>query len=67
MVMVTPAQKRLVQDSSAQIAPIADDAAALFYRRARSPGGRTQPVRQVQKLAAASTTIHAIHTVTRIL
>jgi hemoglobin-like flavoprotein len=31
--MVTSAQKQLVQDSFAQIAPIADDAAALFYRR----------------------------------
>ena len=29
--MVTATQKMLVQDSS--IAPIADDAAALFYRR----------------------------------
>ena len=33
MVMVTSAQKRMVQDSFAEIAPIADDAAALFYRR----------------------------------
>jgi len=33
MEMVTAAQKRLVQESFAQIAPIADDAAALFYRR----------------------------------
>jgi nitric oxide dioxygenase len=33
MVMVTSAQKQLVQSSFAQIAPIADDAAALFYRR----------------------------------
>src|SRR5215467_15685643 len=31
--MVTAAQKTLVQDSFATIAPIADDAAALFYRR----------------------------------
>ena len=31
--MVTPAQKTLVQDSFAVIAPIADDAAVLFYRR----------------------------------
>ena len=31
--MVTPAQKTLVQESFAVIAPIADDAAALFYRR----------------------------------
>src|SRR5215472_17127586 len=31
--MVTAAQKMLVQDSFATIAPIADDAAALFYRR----------------------------------
>ena len=31
--MVTPAQKTLVQDSFASIAPIADDVAALFYRR----------------------------------
>jgi hemoglobin-like flavoprotein len=31
--MVTAAQKTLVQDSFAAIAPIADDAAALFYRR----------------------------------
>jgi hemoglobin-like flavoprotein len=31
--MVTPMQKTLVQDSFASIAPIADDAAALFYRR----------------------------------
>jgi hemoglobin-like flavoprotein len=31
--MVTSAQKQLVHDSFAQIAPIADDAAALFYRR----------------------------------
>lgn len=33
MAMVTPAQKMLVQQSFAQIAPVADDAAALFYRR----------------------------------
>jgi hemoglobin-like flavoprotein len=31
--MVTPAQKHLVQQSFAQIAPVADDAAELFYRR----------------------------------
>ena len=31
--MVTVAQRTLVQDSFAIIAPIADDAAALFYRR----------------------------------
>jgi hemoglobin-like flavoprotein len=31
--MVTPTQKTLVQDTFASIAPIADDAAALFYRR----------------------------------
>jgi hemoglobin-like flavoprotein len=33
MTMLTLAQKTLVQDSFATIAPIADDAAALFYRR----------------------------------
>jgi hemoglobin-like flavoprotein len=33
MPMLTLAQKTLVQDSFATIAPIADDAAALFYRR----------------------------------
>jgi len=33
MVMFTSAQKQLVQESFVQIAPIADDAAALFYRR----------------------------------
>src|SRR5262245_41456080 len=31
--MLTPIQKTLVQESFATIAPIADDAAALFYRR----------------------------------
>jgi len=31
--MLTFAQKKLVQESFAAIAPIADDAAALFYRR----------------------------------
>ena len=31
--MVTPTQKTLVQETFASIAPIADDAAALFYRR----------------------------------
>ncbi|MBZ5557842.1 MAG: hemin receptor [Acidobacteriia bacterium] len=31
--MVTPLQKTLVQETFASIAPIADDAAALFYRR----------------------------------
>src|SRR5215510_6785157 len=31
--MLTAAQKTLVQDSFATIVPIADDAAALFYRR----------------------------------
>jgi hemoglobin-like flavoprotein len=31
--MLTVAQKTLVQESFATIAPIADDAAALFYRR----------------------------------
>ena len=31
--MLTPHQKTLVQASFATIAPIADDAAALFYRR----------------------------------
>jgi len=31
--MLTQAQKTLVQDSFAVIAPIADDAAVLFYRR----------------------------------
>jgi hemoglobin-like flavoprotein len=31
--MLTPEQKRLVQETFATIAPIADDAAALFYRR----------------------------------
>lgn len=31
--MLTSTQKRLVQESFATIAPIADDAAALFYRR----------------------------------
>ena len=31
--MLTVAQKTLVQDSFTTIAPIADDAAALFYRR----------------------------------
>ena len=31
--MLTQAQKTLVQESFATIAPIADDAAALFYRR----------------------------------
>lgn len=31
--MLTPSQKMLVQDSFTAIAPIADDAAALFYRR----------------------------------
>jgi hemoglobin-like flavoprotein len=30
---MTPTQKRLVQDTFVSIAPIADDAAALFYRR----------------------------------
>ena len=33
MVMFTSTQKQLVQQSFVQIAPIADDAAALFYRR----------------------------------
>ena len=33
MVTVTSAQKQLVHDSFTKIAPIADDAAALFYRR----------------------------------
>ena len=33
MMMVTSAQKQLVHNSFAKIAPIADDAAALFYRR----------------------------------
>jgi len=33
MVMVTSAQKQLVHNSFVKIAPIADDAAALFYRR----------------------------------
>ena len=31
--MLTAAQKTLVQDSFATIAPIADDAAVLFYQR----------------------------------
>ncbi|MGE0039606.1 MAG: globin family protein [Vicinamibacterales bacterium] len=31
--MITTAQRTLVQDTFAVIAPIADDAAALFYRR----------------------------------
>ena len=31
--MLTLAQKTLVQDTFATIVPIADDAAALFYRR----------------------------------
>ena len=31
--MLTQAQKTLVQDSFTTIAPIADDAAVLFYRR----------------------------------
>jgi hemoglobin-like flavoprotein len=31
--MLTPKQKTLVQETFAMIAPIADDAAALFYRR----------------------------------
>jgi len=31
--MLTLTQKRLVQESFAKISPIADDAAALFYRR----------------------------------
>ena len=31
--MLTTTQKRLVQETFATIAPIADDAAALFYRR----------------------------------
>ena len=31
--MVTPVQKTLVQNTFASIVPIADDAAALFYRR----------------------------------
>jgi hemoglobin-like flavoprotein len=31
--MLTPVQKTLVQESFATIIPIADDAAALFYRR----------------------------------
>jgi hemoglobin-like flavoprotein len=31
--MLTATQKRLVQETFATIAPIADDAAALFYRR----------------------------------
>jgi hemoglobin-like flavoprotein len=31
--MLTDTQKRLVQETFATIAPIADDAAALFYRR----------------------------------
>jgi len=31
--MVTPTQKTLVQETFDSIAPIADDAAALFYRR----------------------------------
>ena len=31
--MLTPSQKMLVQNSFTSIAPIADDAAALFYRR----------------------------------
>jgi hemoglobin-like flavoprotein len=31
--MLTPRQKQLVQETFATIAPIADDAAALFYRR----------------------------------
>lgn len=31
--MLTSDQKRLVQETFAVIAPIADDAAALFYRR----------------------------------
>jgi hemoglobin-like flavoprotein len=30
---MTPAQKQLVRDSFAKLAPIADDAAALFYQR----------------------------------
>ena len=33
MAMVTTAHKQLVQESFTQVAPIADDAAALFYRR----------------------------------
>ena len=33
MTMVTPARKTLVQDSFANIATIADDAAVLFYQR----------------------------------
>src|SRR5574339_75242 len=33
LIMVTPAQRTLVQDSFAAIATIADDAVALFYQR----------------------------------
>jgi nitric oxide dioxygenase len=32
-IVLTATQKTLVQESFATIAPIADDAAALFYRR----------------------------------
>jgi len=41
---MTPQQKQLVQDSFASIAPIADDAAALFYRRLFDVAPSLQPL-----------------------
>jgi len=42
--MLTMTQKSLVQDSFASIAPIADDAAALFYRRLFDVAPSLQPM-----------------------
>ena len=42
--MLTLAQKTLVQGSFATVAPIADDAAALFYRRLFEIDSALQPM-----------------------
>ena len=46
--MLTVAQKTLVQDSFATIAPIADDAAALFY------GGCSSSIPRCSRCSAAT-------------
>ena len=61
--MVTPTQKTLVQETWASIAPIADDAAQLFYRRlfeldpslrAMFPGEMTEQRRKLMNMIGAA-------------
>lgn len=74
---MTPEQIKLVQDSFAQVAPIADEAADLFYERLfeSAPGVRTlfpddmteQKQKLMQMLAAAVANLHRVEEILPVL